>query len=282
MIVEKVINNNLVRSRNNKQQEILVMGCGLGFKKQVGDLIDEFKIEKVYTMLDDKQNNQFEEILSRVPLSCIQITNKIVDYAKASLGKELSDTIYLTLCDHIAFAIERFKNGINIQNALLSEIKRYYLHEFQIGMEALDIIEAKADIRLPDAEAGFIALHVVNASFDSIGMEQTKEMMKVIQNTLNIVKYHFNIELDENSIHYDRFLTHLKFFVKRVFSNVEIGEKEDKEDNFFLMIKNQYKNEYACVLKVYEYLRKEYHLQMTNDEIMYLMIHIHASLLCKK
>ena len=103
--------------------------------------------------------------------------------------------------------------------------------------------------------------------FDSIGMEQTKEMMKVIQNTLNIVKYHFNIELDENSIHYDRFLTHLKFFVKRVFSNVEIGEKEDKEDNFFLMIKNQYKNEYACVLKVYEYLRKEYHLQMTNDEI---------------
>ena len=90
-------------------------------------------------------------------------------------------------------------------------------------MEALDIIEAKADIRLPDAEAGFIALHVVNASFDSIGMEQTKEMMKVIQNTLNIVKYHFNIELDENSIHYDRFLTHLKFFVKRVFSNVEIG-----------------------------------------------------------
>ena len=219
--------------------------------------------------------HQFQEILSRVPLSCIQITNKIVDYAKASLGKKLSDTIYLTLCDHIAFAIERFKNGINIQNALLSEIKRYYLHEFQIGMEALDIIEAKADIRLPDAEAGFIALHVVNASFDSIGMEQTKEMMKVIQNTLNIVKYHFNIELDENSIHYDRFLTHLKFFVKRVFSNVEIGEKEDKEDNFFLMIKNQYKNEYACVLKVYEYLRKEYHLQMTNDEIMYLMIHIH-------
>ena len=115
------------------------MGCGLGFKKQVGDLIDEFKIEKVYTMLDDKQNNQFEEILSKVPLSCIQITNKIVDYAKASLGKELSDTIYLTLCDHIAFAIERFKNGINIQNALLSEIKRYYLQEFQIGMEALDI-----------------------------------------------------------------------------------------------------------------------------------------------
>ena len=134
MIVEKVINNNLVRSRNNKQQEILVMGCGLGFKKQVGDLIDEFKIEKVYTMLDDKQNNQFEEILSRVPLSCIQITNKIVDYAKASLGKELSDTIYLTLCDHIAFAIERFKNGINIQNALLSEIKRYYLHEFQMSV----------------------------------------------------------------------------------------------------------------------------------------------------
>lgn len=39
--VEKVINNNLIRSHNESGQEILIMGCGLGFKKKPGDPIDE-------------------------------------------------------------------------------------------------------------------------------------------------------------------------------------------------------------------------------------------------
>lgn len=267
-----MINNNLVRSRNEKNQEVLVMGCGLGFKKQQGDVIDDTKVEKIYAMVDVQHNHQLEEILSRVSLECIQVTNEIVEYAQVSLGKEINDNIYLTLCDHISFALERYEKGIRIQNALLSEIKRFYFHEYQIGMEALEMISKKMHVRLPDDEAGFIALHIVNASFDSIGLNQTKEMMKVIQHTLQIVKYHFQIELDETSIYYDRFLTHLKFFVKRVFSNVIL---EEKDDTFFLMIKQQYQEEYACVLKVYEFLYKEYNLQMTNDEIMYLMIHIH-------
>lgn len=96
-------------------------------------------------------------------------------------------------------------------------------------------------------------------------------MMKIIRRILNIVRYHFQIELDEDSIHYDRFITHLKFFVKRVFSGTELNENDEA---FFIMIKNQYKEEYACVLKIYEYIRKEYEICLTNDEIMYLIIHI--------
>lgn len=46
MEIKKVINNNLVKSFNDKNQEVLVMGCGIGFKKLAGDIIDETKIEK--------------------------------------------------------------------------------------------------------------------------------------------------------------------------------------------------------------------------------------------
>ena len=91
-------------------------------------------------------------------------------------------------------------------------LKGFYNHEYLISVEALQIIERHTGIHLPIDEAGFIALHFVNAEMDSIGIGQTQEMMKVIQNIVNIVKYHFNIELNENSIHYERFITHLKFF----------------------------------------------------------------------
>lgn len=272
MRVEKVINNNLVRSRDESGREVLVMGCGLGYKKSVDDEVDGDRIEKIYTMKDRAEYQRLEEILSKVPLECIQITNEIVEYAKISLGRRLNDSVYLTLCDHISFALERTRNGIQIRNALLMEIRRFYYHEYEIGLEALRLIQKHTGTELPEDEAGFIAFHLVNADMDGIGIGQTQEMMKMIQNIINIVKYHYNIELNENSIHYERFVTHLKFFLKRVFSGQEL---EDGDLNFFLMIRSQYKKAYACVLKVYDYIQKEYHLTLTNDEMMYLTVHIH-------
>ena len=270
MQVDKVINNNLIRTHDEKGQEVLVMGCGIGFKKKPGEYIDDGKVEKVY-VLRKEERQHMEELFSSMPLECIQATNEIVEYATISLGRQLSNYLYLNLCDHIHFAIQRSKGGIPIQNALLTEIKRFYNHEYQIGMESLNIIERKTGVLLPEDEAGFIAMHLVNASMDFHDMGHTQEMMKIIRRILNIVRYHFQIELDEDSIHYDRFITHLKFFVKRVFSGTELNENDEA---FFIMIKNQYKEEYACVLKIYEYIRKEYEICLTNDEIMYLIIHI--------
>ena len=44
------------------------------------------------------------------------------------------------------------------------------------------------------------------------------------------------MELDEYSLHYERFITHLKFFVQRVFSGTEIN---DDEKSFILMLKDE-------------------------------------------
>ena len=112
---------------------------------------------------------------------------------------------------------------------------------------------------------------MVNAALNMNNMGNTQEMMKIIQNIVQIVKYHFHRDLDPSSIHYERFITHLKYFVQRVLSGKELDENDE---TFFLMIKNQYREEYLCVLKIYDYILKEYRIALTNDEIMYLIIHI--------
>ncbi|WP_250278515.1 BglG family transcription antiterminator LicT [[Clostridium] colinum] len=271
MKVKKVINNNLVKSFNENNQEILVMGCGLGFKKSEGDDIDEDKIEKIYISKDKETSNKLISLLEKLPLEYIQAANEIVSYAKVSLGKKLNDNIYITLTDHISFAVERFNKGIYIKNALLWEIKRFYNHEFLIGKEALSIIKKHLNIELPEDEAGFITLHIVSALMSSSSVGETTEMTKVIQNILNIVKYHFKVELDENSLHYERFITHLKFFVQRVFSGVEI---DDDDKSFLLVLKEQYKNEYQCALKIRKYIKSEYGYDLTEDELVYITVHI--------
>lgn len=212
MNVTKVINNNIVISENEEKQELVVMGKGLGFKKKPGDVIDDTKIEKVYLSTQEWNVTKLTQLLSSIPIEHIQAANEIINFAKVSLGKKLSEKLFLTLTDHINYAIERYQNGMEIKNALLWEIKRFYNHEYLIGKEALSIIKNRLAIELPEDEAGFIALHIVNAELDMAQVSQVSEMAKIIQHILNIVKYHFSMELDEYSLNYERFVTHLKFF----------------------------------------------------------------------
>ncbi len=155
MKVEKVINNNLVKSFNSKGQEILVMGCGLGFKKKPGDSIDEAMVEKVFTAQDAAQSNRLVQMLEKVPLERIQLTNEIISFAKTSLGKKLNENLYLTLTDHISFALDRANEGMMLRNGLLWEIKRFYNHEYLVGKEALSMIHKRLGVELPEDEACF-------------------------------------------------------------------------------------------------------------------------------
>ena len=271
MKVLKVINNNIVKSLDSDNHEVIVVGKGLGFKKKPGDDIDRELIAKVYTSKDRKESNKLTELLEQMPLEHIQVSNEVISFAKVSLGRSLNDNIYLTLTDHISFALERYSKGIILKNALLWEIKRFYSHEFLIGKEALSIIHKRLGVNLPEDEAGFIALHLVNASMNSQTIGETRDMTRMIQDILNIVKYHFHMDLDEYTLHYERFITHLKFFAQRVFQGAEI-KGEDK--NFLFALKEQYKEEYKCALKIRDYVIKEYHRDLTEDEMIYLTVHI--------
>lgn len=271
MKIDKIINNNLIRTFDNNGKEVLVMGCGLGFQKKIGDTVDQSKIEKIYAIENKSDSNKLMTLLSEIPLEYIQVSNEIISYAKYSLGKRLNDNIYISLTDHISFAIERYKQGLNFNNALLWEIKRFYNHEFLIGKEALAIIRKRLNIELPEDEAASIALHIVNAQLNSRNMNDTLDITKIIQNILNIVKFHFNIELDEYSLHYERFITHLKFFAQRMLSGKVI--KSD-DNNFCDMIRGQYKDEYLCAEKIKKYIQKEFNHEISDEEMMYLTVHI--------
>lgn len=272
MKVKKVINNNIVQSTDEFGKDVLVIGKALGFKKKPGDAIDQTLIEKVYTSNKDMPTNKLTELLAKVELEHVQVANEIINFAKASLGKKLSENIYLTLTDHIDYAIERYHNGLPIKNALLWEIKRFYNHEFLIGKEALNIIEAKLGIKLPEDEAGFIALHIVNAELDMSQVSEVSNMTKIIQNILNIIKYHYKIDLDEYSLNYERFITHLKFFIHRLYRGVEL--ESDKDAGFLFILKERYKEEYQCALKIRDYIMKEFNRDLKEDEMIYLTIHI--------
>ncbi|OYP42575.1 transcription antiterminator BglG, partial [Lachnotalea glycerini] len=181
-LITKVINNNIVCSQDMDGKEIIVRGLGIGFGTKVNEEIQEAKIEKIYKIENSKTSNKLLSLLQDIPIEHIQTSTDIIDYAKQSLNKKLNDNIYLTLTDHISFAIERKRKNLEYHNALLWEIKKFYPVEYSVGLKALDIISDKLGIRLSDDEAGFITLHIVNAELDTTmrSMFQITELIKQI------------------------------------------------------------------------------------------------------
>ncbi len=270
LIISKVINNNVVSAYDDEQHELVIMGRGIAFQKKSGDPIDEERIEKVFSIQNKDISEKFKTLLYDIPIEYMQVCEAIIDHARTTLNKNLNDSIYVTLTDHITFAIERHQKGMDIKNALLWEIKRLYKEEFMCGLEAIRIIQDKLNIHLPEDEAGFIAMHIVNAELNE-EMPNVIQITKLIQDILNIVKYHFQIDLDEESLNYFRFVTHLKFFGQRLFNETQM---ENQNEFLYEVVKEKNTAAFQCAEKINDYVQKEYNRSLIEDEMLYLTLHI--------
>ena len=99
MVIQKVINNNVISAYDVNQQEIVIMGKGIGFKAHTGELIDESKIEKVFRIENENLSRQFQELLENIPLEHMQLTSDIISYAIKNLNVQLNQNIYITLTE---------------------------------------------------------------------------------------------------------------------------------------------------------------------------------------
>ena len=270
MKIAKVINNNVISVIDAHNKELVIMGRGIAFQKRPGDLLDESKIEKTFKLDNKDVSEKFKTLLYDVPMEYMDVSERIISYAKEKLGKKLNDSIYVSLTDHINFAIEREQKGLRISNPLLWEIKRIYADEYAIGLKAITKIQDMLGITLPQDEAGFIAMHIVNAELNE-EMPNVVNMTMLIQDILNIVKYHFKIELDEESLNYFRFLTHLKFFAQRLYTS---SPYNNEDDFLYEMVKEKQKEAFACVEKIRDFINKTHNHQLTKEEMAYLTIHI--------
>lgn len=267
----QAFNNNVALVLDNENNEIVVMGKGVGFKKKKFEDIDESLVDKMYS-LNNPELNQLSNILSKIPADYIYITNKIIEIGERVLQKEFNNVFLITLVDHINFALERATQNIVIQNPLHWEVKNLYEKEYQIGQEAIALIKKHTNITLPDYEATSIALHFVNTQYWQEEMQETFQITEIMNKILEIISYHYQMKLEENSVNYSRLLTHLRYFIIRQM-NGEINKNDDTV-SFYSMIQERYPEAYRCVKKIKKYLHIEYGWECSDEELAYLTLHI--------
>lgn len=111
LLIKRVLNNNAVVATDKHKQTLVALGNGIAFHKKAGEIISEDKVEKIFYPQNEKDTNSMSEMLASIDPKYIELSDQIISETIASSGKKLSDDIYLSLPDHLQFAVERLKRG---------------------------------------------------------------------------------------------------------------------------------------------------------------------------
>lgn len=272
MRIEKVLNNNVVISLDASGKDIIVMGSGVAFQKRRGDQIDQNKIERIFTQNDSDLFSKIQNALKDVPIEYLEFTEEVIQYAQNQLHTRFNDNLFLSLMDHMYFTIKRYHENMLIQNRLLFETKLMYPEEFRIGNEIVKKMNQRFNVHLPEDEAAFIALHFVNAN---IGIENPNSKLqdKIVQDMLTIIKNYFQLSINSDTLQYVRLVTHLKFFAQRI-TQKKMQATSSGDVQLFSVVKERYAISYECVQRICQYLQIEFGYNVSDEEKLYLTIHI--------
>lgn len=267
MKIVKLLNNNVIIAKDRRKGEVVVMGTGIGFQAKIGDSIRKDKIQKIFILND---HSKLGELISQIPASYLELTEKIVNYAKETYDIQLNENIYLSLTDHIYFAIKRIREETDIDNPFLLEVKQFYREEFEIGKYAKKLIHEMYSVDIPEEEMGYIALHVIENTHNK-GKRYVGKTLEVIDTTMAFLRKDHLIEFDEESLAYTRLINHVKHFAKRY-----IEDKENDVDDELLSktITETFIEEYECVERLSTYLEEKFGRAIKNPEKNYLILHL--------
>ena len=270
MKVVRRLNNNVVLA-DDDLQEIVVMGKGVGFKVYPNDIVNQDLIEQTFIPTDNFNADEMAELICHSNPQEVKMVKEIIEYGESVLKKRLSENLLITLLDHLHFALIRYKKQMNTKSPIEWEIKQMYRTETQIGKKALRLIEDGIGITLPESEAVFIAMHFVNAQFENETMSETMDFSETMKQINSIIKYHFQFELNEQSVNYQRFLTHLRFYLIRQKKHEPLKLKNQE---LYFEMKERLPEESICVDKVSVFIKQKYGWETSYDEKLYLMLHI--------
>lgn len=270
MQVVKVFNNNAAAVVLEDGSEAIVTGKGVGFSKKPKDFVNLGRVQKVYTIEKNKRNRLYR-LMETTPYEYIRVSEAILEKVKKELYPNINDLCLFSLVDHISFAIERVQKGIELPNLILRETRWLYPQEYDIAKWALQEIHQTSQVQLPDDEAGYIVLHILNASGTN-NKDNLLDIMNCTKIITGIIEEEMKLEIDQNDFDYYRFVMHVKYLL----SKLKTGQDQalaNADELYAIFIEKDAKLR-KSIDRINALIQKEYGVSLSRQEIVYLAIHI--------
>ncbi len=268
MKIIKKINNNVAIALDGRGKELIVFGKGIGFPKIPYELTDLSKVERTFYDIEP----QYYGLLQELPEDIIRVASKMVLRIKNQVAKNLNPNLVFILADHINFAVERARKGLDISLPYSYELEYEQPGITKLAAFFVKNIRKRYQVFLPKGEITSITMHILNAMEGTSGKVDEKESSGVIiRKVTEIIEEHFDIQIDKESFNYFRFKNHMKYFVDRKSRKEEFT---DQNQELYDSMRKSYPETYECVLKINEYITEIFHERCSSEEMLYFIIHV--------
>ncbi len=267
MRIIKKINTSAALALDSAGREIVVLGKGVGFPPVPYELTDISRIERTFYDIDPK----YLGMIAELPQPIVLASADIADLAEIELNCRLNPNLPFTLADHLNFAVERLKSGIDLTNPIAYDIRHLYPKESALADQALEILKEQTGLILPEGEAVNVAMHLINAEAESGDLHSVLMTMKILSEVERIVEKNLRIQLDRESYHYSRFVMHLRYLINRLASGTQT---EERGADMLRTLSKEYPSIYLCAREIANYFRATWGWSCNDEEVLYLMLHI--------
>lgn len=266
MQVIKNINNNVSLCLDSAGIEVVAFGKGIGFKRPPYE-IDLEAVDKTFYGV----NEAYVQMVQDVPVEVIEVSTDIVDYAKRRLPVSLSPNIVFTLADHINFAIQRVIKNMHFDLPITQDIRHLFKREVAVGTYALTLIRERLHITMPDEEALYIALHIINGEAIEAGVAGAGDE-RHIERISTLIEQGMGCAFDRDGFAYARFVSHMHYLLRRGSDGKLAASSSDEE--LHASLAGMYPEAAACADRAGSYIEAELGWQLTHNELVYLIMHI--------
>ncbi|MFD1335509.1 glucose PTS transporter transcription antiterminator GlcT [Oceanobacillus iheyensis] len=268
-IVKKPLNNNVLIAQDNYQNEVVLIGSGIGFNFKKNDSVEEEFVEKLFVLRDQEQQDQYKKIVPQIDEYLLQKIIDSINMIQKRSSEILNEKVHVALTDHLLFAINRLEKGMAIINPFLSETKILYPLEYEIAADIVDFLNQQLDINLPDGEIGFIALHVHSAIYNR-KISDINRYSQLITQLINIIETKLSIKIDRAGIEYIRLVRHIRYTIDRL---VE-GEVVQEPKKIAELLKTEYPICYNLSWKLMKIIQQTLKKPVYEAEAVYLTMHL--------
>lgn len=267
-ITKKRLNNNVVLVKSLTGKELILIGDGIGFSSEPGEpFVTTKKVKQIFVLKEQKSKQKFQSLLKQTDPKLVALVEEELVKIQQELDGDLNENIHITLADHLAFAIERQKKGLEFQNPFNGDLKILYRQEYRMAADLIKQVEEVMQIKLPEDEIGLIAIHI-HAAIQNEQIETARRKAQLIQEMVVRIYREFHLDIQPDSLSHQRMLVHARFAIERIL------EKKNIENNLTNYIMEHYRDYFERIKKVMTEISEEYEeVEVPDSEISYLCIH---------
>ncbi|GAA3091958.1 PRD domain-containing protein [Streptomyces roseofulvus] len=267
----RVLNNNVVLARDDKGQEVILTGRGIGFSSRQGKPVDPALIVRVFVPADGRDPDHLSEALALIDEEVLRAVVIALDETGIEGRESTRPTLAIAVADHVAGALDRAARGIVVEYPLRAEVQALYATEYAQAQRLLAAINERVDPRLEPPEAIALALHLVNAGFAKGDLSFTYTMTGVIQQMLAVVRERHGLSVSQESMSAARFITHVRYLFVRIQQHRQL---KGHESTIGRGIRRHYPEATRTAQQLATIVELRLGTRLSEDEVSYLALHV--------